>query len=167
MLTTPRPGWLRTPVLAALAAIVILTTASLAVTARADAAERAAVLAANEAFYDAFRNKDMAAMAEVWAERDGVVMVPPGGILIQGRDNVLATLERILTNPATGSLTAENPEVHLQGSSAVVVVYERIGRSLLVATNVFIDTDRGWRMVHHHVGPTPFRPQAETEGVPT
>ena len=48
-----------------------------------------AVLFANEAFYRAFADREMAAMADVWAAEAPVSCIHPGWGLLEGLDEVL------------------------------------------------------------------------------
>jgi len=52
-------------------------------------------------------------------------------------------------------------------------VYEQISvagearpRTPIIATNVYLHTERGWRMVVHHASPAPASPDAESKRAP-
>jgi uncharacterized protein (TIGR02246 family) len=126
---------------------------------------RAAVLHASpedaEAqFYDALRDGDLDRVMAVWADDEDVVCVHPGGARMVGPQAVRAAFEALF---ASGQL-AVNPEhvktVHTMGS-AVHSVLERIDvvtiegprTGWIVATNVYVKTGQGWRMVAHHASP--------------
>jgi ketosteroid isomerase-like protein len=109
------------------------------------------ILAANQAFYDAFAREDIDAMTRLWAEHAPVTCVHPGWPALMGRPHVLASWKAILSNGAP-PVQARNPRVLRFGDVACVVCEERILQGRLVATNVFVKEGGAWRMVHHHAG---------------
>lgn len=113
------------------------------------------VRAANEAFYAAFRARDFPAMRALWAEHAPALCVHPGWDVLRGRDEVLASWERILANPTAPAIEGTDVDVALFGEVAIVTCREaERGRAAgLVATNVFVREDGAWRIVHHHAGP--------------
>jgi ketosteroid isomerase-like protein len=113
----------------------------------------AAALAANEAFYDAFNQKDVALMEAAWAESPDVTCIHPGWNLLRGRDAVLASWRNILGNPAQPRIVMGGAEVAVRGEIAVVACRELVAGSPLVATNVFVLEDEAWKLLHHHSGP--------------
>jgi ketosteroid isomerase-like protein len=110
------------------------------------------ILAANEAFYQAFRREDPTAMDELWARRAPVACVHPGWGALLGRDRVMASWLAIMKNGAP-PVRCVAPRVHRLGDAAFVICEEHIGGGRLIATNVFVQEDGQWRMVHHHAGP--------------
>lgn len=127
-------------------------------------AERA--LLANEAFYLAFAEKNLAAMDRVWSERRDVVCVHPGWPALTDRHSVMESWRRILGN-------AEQPRVGFHTVTAttlrdavVVVCYEKIESSVMVATNVFIPGRDGAAMVVHQSGPCSDPPALPDTPVP-
>ena len=57
------------------------------------------MLFANEAFYRAFADGDLAAMDAVWASAAPVACIHPGWNLLDGREAVMASWRAILNNP--------------------------------------------------------------------
>ncbi len=124
-----------------------------------------AILFANEAFYQAFAERDMGAMEAIWAERDSVACIHPGWHPLEGRDEVLESWRAILANAGSPPVVCREPRVHMRGEMAFVVCYEDIHGQFLIATNVFVREGRTWRIVHHQAGPTAGRPETgEDEG---
>ncbi|MDP7548292.1 MAG: nuclear transport factor 2 family protein [Alphaproteobacteria bacterium] len=123
-----------------------------------------AVLFANEALYRAFADRDMVAMAEVWADGTAVTCIHPGWGLLQGRDAVLESWQAILSNPDAPDIRRQGAQARMQGEMAYVLCYEEIDGSFLIASNIFIQEGRRWRLVHHQAGPTAEAPPAESEG---
>jgi ketosteroid isomerase-like protein len=110
------------------------------------------VLAANQAFYDAFRDEDIMAMDELWSRNAPVACVHPGWPPLVGREPVMQSWRGILSSGAP-PIRAEAPRVQRLGDVAYVLCYEVVPGGRLVATNVFVREDGAWRMVHHHAGP--------------
>jgi ketosteroid isomerase-like protein len=113
----------------------------------------AAALAANEAFYDAFNQKDPALMDAVWADSPDVTCIHPGWNVLSGRDAVLESWRNILTNPAQPRIVTGGGTASINGQLAIVVCRELVGGSPLVATNVFVLEGEAWKLLHHHSGP--------------
>jgi len=116
-----------------------------------------AVLIANEAFYAAFRARDMKAMEAVWAEEAAVTCIHPGWNAIEGRAEVMESWAGILKNPNAPKIRCHAPSAQVHGSAALVVCYEVLDGGVLIATNAFREA-AGWRMVHHHAGPANAMP---------
>ena len=111
-----------------------------------------AILAANEAFYDAFRREDSTAMSEIWARRAPVACIHPGWNALLGRIPVIASWRTIMENGAP-TIRCVAPRVLRLGEAALVICEEHIGAGRLIATNVFVHEDGQWRIVHHQAGP--------------
>jgi len=115
---------------------------------------------AEQAFYKAFERADLAAMMSVWAEEEDIVCVHPGGARHTGIVEVRESWRQIL---------AQGPGLrfHLVGNRvfsgrmiSIHSVYEHAtvaGESRqanpVLATNIYLLTDRGWRMLMHHASP--------------
>ncbi len=125
--------------------------------------ETARVIAANTAFYKAFRSRDMTAMDAIWSRQARVSVIHPGWAGISGREAVMKSWKAILEgNPP--DIRALKPSVIFAGASAYVICYEQVGSGLLIATNIFVKEEDDWRMIHHHAGPTSAK---VLEGQPT
>jgi hypothetical protein len=68
--------------------------------------ETAAILFANNAFYIAFRGRDLEAMDDLWAREAPVACIHPGWHALSGREDVMDSWEGILTNPNAPLSTA-------------------------------------------------------------
>jgi ketosteroid isomerase-like protein len=121
-----------------------------------EAATESEVLASNEAFYDAFNTRDLAAMDKVWAERAPVVCLHPGSTALHGRTQVIRSWQAILASAGAPRVAVEGPRVVMLGETAMVLCYERVTDpetgtgAVLAATNVFVRELGEWRLVHHH-----------------
>lgn len=124
---------------------------------------------AEAAFYDAFEKSDLEAMMGVWADDDDIVCVHPGGPRVTGAEQVRESWRRLFASGESLRFRLRQQQT-LNGITLVVhSVYEHItvanetrARAPLVATNIYMRTESGWRMVAHHASPAPITP--ETEG---
>ena len=128
------------------------------------------MLAANEAFYRAFEERDVAAMESLWADVAPVACIHPGWNALRGRDLVLASWRSILGSRDVPLVVCENASVHIFGETAFVICEEHVGHAMLIATTVFVHEHTRWKMVHHQsspVSPDVFeitRPQRRESG---
>jgi len=134
---------------------VALTLQSSPARAADNTDEKLAVIAANRAFYKAFRESDLEALDALWAKKAKVSVIHPGWNAIYGREKVMASWQRIIDSGGVPQIYPVQPAVLFLDSSAVVLNYEKIGKSYLVATNIFVLEDGAWRIFHHHAGPAP------------
>jgi ketosteroid isomerase-like protein len=113
------------------------------------------VLAANEAFYRAFRERNLTAMAALWAKGAPVACMHPGMTALTGREAVLRSFRGIMAHPDAPTLHCSGAKAHVLGTSAYVTCLEGGERQepRLVSTNVFTLEDGRWRLVHHQSGP--------------
>jgi hypothetical protein len=126
-------------------------------------AQREAILFANEAFYQAFADRDVEAMEECWAETVEISCIHPGWGVLRGRDVVLQSWLSILANPDSPIISCRAPDVTVIGDSAVVVNFEEIEGQFLLATNVYVHEGGRWRLVHHQAGPTGEQPDEDDD----
>lgn len=108
---------------------------------------------ANEAFYLAFEAKDYAAMAHLWSEAGEPVCLHPGWPALHGRQAVLDSWRKILSNPQQGQVSCYGAEVTaINEQTALVVCYERAGDSVMIASNLFVEEDGRPRLFSHQAG---------------
>lgn len=108
-----------------------------------------AVTAANAAFYDAFATRDMAAMERLWAARAPVACIHPGWDILVGRDDVLDSWRRILSQPTAPEIAHRDPYPMIHGTCVLVSCQELLSGITLAAVNAFVYESDGWRMVMH------------------
>ena len=108
---------------------------------------------ANEAFYLAFQNRDLAGMDRIWAAGEDVTCIHPGWGALTTRDKVMASWRGILGNPDSPRIACRGARARVLGDTGVVVCYEQIAGNVLAATNVFVHEDGDWKMAHHQAGP--------------
>ena len=124
-------------------------------------ADTEAVLFANEAFYQAFADRDLEAMDALCSRAHPVCCIHPGWAPIFGRDEVLASWGAILGDAASPEIEFSAARAHIVGAAAFVVCYESLGGGHLIATNIFVREGAVWKLVHHQAGPVPSPPPAE------
>ena len=120
--------------------------------------DKTAVLAANAAFYHAFSTADLAAMGAIWADED-VSCIHPGWPVLVGRQSVLESYHKILSNPNQERIEHRNDMVLMSQDDARVFCIEIVGAMALAATNWFKRVDGAWRLVHHQASPLATLPQ--------
>ena len=125
---------------------------------------------AHAAFYDAFSERDVDAMEDLWSFRAPVSCIHPGWSLLSGREAVLASWRSILEGPAAPDLAYSREGIHLYGDVAVATCVETLAEGQLMATNVFAREGDHWKMVHHQAGPissaSDFEDDDEDDGAP-
>jgi ketosteroid isomerase-like protein len=125
---------------------------------------------AEAAFYEALAKADLEAMMAVWADDDDIYCVHPGGARITGMEQVRESWRQIFASGQTLRFQLREQQ-QVQGMMlSVHSVYEQITvageqrpRGPVIATNIYLRTERGWRMVAHHASPAPATAGAEPE----
>jgi hypothetical protein len=117
----------------------------------------AEVLAANQAFYDAFARGDAGAMDALWARRAPVACIHPGWDALHGRAEVVGSWRAILGSSGSPAIRCHSPTACVLGESAYVLCYEELEGAELIATNLFCREDGAWKLVHHQAGPVQRR----------
>ncbi|GJJ02924.1 hypothetical protein RugamoR64_34620 [Duganella rhizosphaerae] len=114
------------------------------------------------AFYDALNRADLDALMALWADDDEIVCVHPGGPRLIGHAAIRSSWAAILEHGGLHIVPSQLHETHnLMSSVHTLVEGTTAGGDAahLVATNVYVKSPRGWRIVLHHVsvapGPTP------------
>jgi ketosteroid isomerase-like protein len=122
------------------------------------------------AFYQAFEARDLDAMMAAWADDEDIVCVHPGAPRLVGYDAVRASWEQLFRGDTRLAFRLDEivllETVGLAMQSAIEHVHTGDGklRGSAIATNVFLRTPAGWRMVCHHASPAPPMPAAENKG---
>ena len=123
---------------------------------------------AESAFYDALTKADLDAMMAVWADVDDVYCVHPNGARISGVERVRESWRQIFASGQSLRFQLRESQ-YVQGMMlSVHSVYEHITiagetrpRGPVITTNVYLRTERGWRMVAHHASPAPAAAEPE------
>jgi ketosteroid isomerase-like protein len=112
------------------------------------------------AFYDALQHADLERLMACWADEEDIVCVHPGGPRLVGSVAIRAAFETLFAN---GSVKVQPERVKRveADSFSVHSVVERVEllgddgmlNAWVVATNVYANTEQGWRLVLHHASP--------------
>ena len=118
------------------------------------------------AFYDALNRADLDALMALWADDEEIVCIHPGGARLIGHAAIRASWSKILEHGGLHIMPSQLHETHNLMSSVHTVVEGTTATSgepaHLLATNVYIKTPRGWRIVLHHVSVAPGAVQVDT-----
>jgi hypothetical protein len=112
-----------------------------------------ALLAANQAFYQVFAERDGEAMAALWARQAPIACIHPGWDVLAERDAVTASWRQLLANPGSPAIRCRDARAFVLGEAGFVVCHEVLPEGVLVATNIFVREDGTWKLVHHQAGP--------------
>lgn len=127
--------------------------------------DRAAVEAANAAFYVAFESADLDAMRELWVDDAETLCVHPGALPVRGTPAINRSWALIMANTPYIQFFLTDVEVSILGEVAAVTCTENVltadettdeetfNGAKAVATNVFVRTGGGWRLWIHHASP--------------
>ncbi len=132
-------------------------------------ADRRAVLEANRAFYEAFNDRDVEAMADLWLRSDEVTCIHPHRNVTRGHAEVQRTWRAILTNPDQPKIVFAAEDAQVVGDIGIVAGREVVAGVPIVATNIYQRCDRAdlsdnadtpeqtWLLIHHHGSPVLHR----------
>lgn len=113
------------------------------------------------AFYDAIARADIEALMSLWAEEEDIVCIHPGAPRLVGHASIRAAWESIFEQ---GSVHITPVQVHVAQNMTTSVhnIIEEVHRSAskkqdvhILATNVYMKTPQGWRIVTHHASVVP------------
>ncbi len=115
-----------------------------------------------QAFYEALDAGDSEAVNELWLEDDDVVCIHPGGARLMGYAAIKSSWTSILSGGpvharCTLAKSLETPTVALRNVVEEVVVGHGTQQQIVsvLATNVYVKTPAGWKMVLHHASAAP------------
>jgi uncharacterized protein (TIGR02246 family) len=111
-------------------------------------------------FYEALQQADLDKLMAIWSDDDDIACVHPGGPRLQGYAAIRASFEAIFAN---GGI-AVRPQgvrrvpglgcaVHHVNEHITLAGNESSRSAWALATNVYLKTAQGWRMVAHHASP--------------
>jgi ketosteroid isomerase-like protein len=109
------------------------------------------------AFYEALEAADVDAVVDLWLEDDDVVCIHPNGPRLLGFAAVRSSWAAILANGplhVRGTLrkSLDTPTVAVHNVIEEVLVGQGTAQQVVsvLATNVYVKTNSGWKMVLHH-----------------
>jgi len=130
------------------------------------------------AFYDAFERADLKLMMAVWSDEPDTVCVHPQGPRLAGFAAIRDSFAEIFSHGPTSGARIQVSELrrHQGQTLAIHSVYETFvipaqgaqaaqESAPMLATNVYLLTPNGWRMIVHHASVSPQGTVAEEQGV--
>ena len=128
------------------------------------------------AFYDAMQRADLEAMMALWADDEEIFCVHPGAPRLQGHAPIRESYEMIFERGPVHVLPRHLHVSQNMGCSVHCLVEEvktpddpDWQEAHIVATNVYMKTPQGWRIVSHHAsiapGRAPESPPASSQSV--
>ena len=128
--------------------------------AKARAALMASVEDVEAQFYDALQRGDLELLMSIWSDDDDVACVHPGGPRIVGHGAVRASFDAIFANGAipvrphqVRRIEAAGCAVHHVLERVDLVTAEGAQTAWVLASNIYLKTAQGWRLVLHHASP--------------
>ena len=113
------------------------------------------------AFYSAIARADIAALMALWNDDEEIVCIHPGAARLVGHAAIRASWEAIF---ASGGVQINPVQLHATQNLMVSIhnIIEEIPGNHdeqqtmhILATNVFVKTAQGWRIVIHHASVAP------------
>lgn len=111
-------------------------------------------------FYEAMQQGDLERMMAVWADDDEIACVHPGGPRVVGTVGVRAAFEAVFANGPVHvvmhqvrRLEQATCAVHHVTEVVQAMTPQGLQTAYVMATNVYLRTALGWRMVAHHASP--------------
>lgn len=114
------------------------------------------ILFYNDAFYQAFLNRDAEAMNTLWSEDASLLCIHPGSIALTNRNDVLASWRDILSNDNCPQIKHKADQIVRYPELVLLTCFEwdeREPHNVLLATNGFIRDKDSYKMVLHQAGP--------------
>ena len=113
--------------------------------------------AAEQAFYQAFKDCDSAAMGSVWDDSSQTLCVHPGGPLIRATGAILQSWQEIFSNTSPPHIEHRLLLRKTAGDIAIHTVEEAIRPSgsssdvtRIIASIVYENGSTGWHLISHH-----------------
>ena len=111
-------------------------------------------------FYEALQRGDIERLMAVWSDDEEISCVHPGGPRVVGAVAIRAAFESIFSNGAVNAqpekvrrLQTHACAVHSLLEHVQIMTSDGPQSAWVVATNVYVLTAHGWRLVSHHASP--------------
>lgn len=127
---------------------------------------------AERAFYEALEQADLEGVMAVWATDEEVICIHPSGPRLEGFDAIRESWRQVFSQGNRLKFRLTDVRKFEGMLFAVHVLCEWVSEAStprqsapVFATNTYVLTDRGWRMVLHHASPAPqgAMPDEETK----
>ncbi|MEO6919038.1 MAG: nuclear transport factor 2 family protein [Collimonas sp.] len=120
------------------------------------------------AFYDAMSRADIEAMMALWADDDEIVCIHPNAPRLHGHAAIRAAFESLFERGGV-HIRARQLHVTQNMSTSIHSLVEELHQASdsdremhILATNIYMKTPRGWRIVLHHASVAPGAAPEET-----
>lgn len=119
------------------------------------------------AFYEAIGRADVEAVMALWADEEDIVCIHPGAPRLVGHASIRAAWESIFEQ---GGVQIRPVQRHVTQNMMTSVhnIIEEVHRTTsrqqdihILATNVYMKTPHGWRIVTHHASVVPGEAPAD------
>jgi ketosteroid isomerase-like protein len=111
-------------------------------------------------FYAAMQEGDLDKLMACWADEEEIVCIHPGGQRAVGAAAIRATFETLFANGQVRAWPERVRKVESVGSCVhslvervEVLTAEGPRHAWVLATNVYLKTAQGWRLLAHHASP--------------
>lgn len=113
------------------------------------------------AFYEAIGRADVDAVMALWADEEDIVCIHPGAPRLVGHASIRSAWESIFEQ---GGVQIRPVQLHVTQNMMTSVhnIIEEVHRTTsrqqdihILATNVYMKTPQGWRIVTHHASVVP------------
>jgi ketosteroid isomerase-like protein len=119
------------------------------------------------AFYDAIGRADIDGVMSLWADEEDIVCIHPGAPRLVGHAAIRASWEQIFEQGAVHIRPVQR-HVTQNVMTSVHNIIEEVDRTgsrqqdiHILATNVYMKTPLGWRIVSHHASVVPGEAPAD------
>lgn len=124
------------------------------------------------AFYDAMERADLKLMMAVWADDSNAMCIHPNGPRLAGLSAIRESFAEIFSHGPSAGLQVSELRRHMGQTLAIHNVYEifkapnaQTKIPPVLATNIYLLTPNGWRMIVHHASLSPQGTTPEDQGV--
>ncbi|AKJ32059.1 YybH family protein [Caldimonas brevitalea] len=124
-------------------------------------------------FYEALQQGDVDKLMAVWSDDDEIVCVHPGGPRLVGAAAIRTAFEEMFANARVQARADKvrrvqtlTTAVHSVLEQVEVATSDGVRTAWVVATNVYVKTPLGWRMVCHHASPGTTRELQDVANAP-
>jgi len=126
-------------------------------------------------FYEALQRGDIDRLMALWSDDEEIACVHPGGPRLVGAPAIRASFDAMFANGVIDArpqrvrrLDAHSTAVHSVLERIRILTAEGERFAWVVATNVYVKSAQGWRLVAHHASPgTSDEPNDVTEAAST
>lgn len=113
------------------------------------------------AFYDAIGRADIEALMALWADEEDILCIHPGAARLVGHASIRASWEAIFERGGV-HIRPRQLRITQNVMTAIHSIIEEVNQAEnerqeihIVATNVYLKTPQGWRIVSHHASVAP------------